>query len=819
MLNLREYRNRFDRLCDHLPWAALVAPGVVLNKDGSFSRVFAIRGSDRESATEAELMSLCARANNVFRRLGSRWAFHLEAERHEALSYPSSGFPDAASWLVDKERKARFEEAEAHFESAYFLTLTYLPEEDQRDRIGRSLISRPDQENRRDWRQALANYIAETDRILDLFAGFMPLARALNDEELLTYLHNTISLRRHKVAVPHTPMYLDAILADTAIVGGLDPKIGAQHLRTLTIFGFPSLTRPGILEALNHEGFAYRWTSRFITLDKEDAARELKKLRRQWFNKRKSITALLREVLYSQPAQLVDNDADNKAHDADQALQALGADQVAFGYLTVTITLWDEDLARMEEKVKACERIINGLGFTVMRETINAVEAWLGSLPGNVYANIRQPLIHTLNLAHLLPLSALWAGVSRNDHLDGPPLLYAECRGTTPFRLSSHVGDVGHMMIAGPTGSGKSVLLALMALQFRRYPGAQIFIFDKGKSARAAVLAMGGVHQNLGIGDGGLLDQNIAFQPLEQIDRDADKAWAATWIEGLLSREILTVTPEMKETIWSALSSLAQAPTSERTLTGLSLLLQSNLLRTALAPYTLSGPYGCLLDAGRDELDLSRLQCFETEGLMSHPDIAAPVLSYLFHRIEQSLDGRPTFLILDEAWLFLDHALFKARIREWLKVLRKKNASVIFATQSLADIAQSSIAPSIIESCPQRIFLPNDRALDPQIGEIYQQFGLNERQIELIAQAVPKREYYLQSARGNRLFELGLGPIAHAFCAASDPPSQKLIDEIVRSENAVRFASKLLDAKQLAWALPLLDQYQATASGKEGEFQ
>ena len=119
-------------------------------------------------------------------------------------------------------------------------------------------------------------------------------------------------------------------------------------------------------------------------------------------------------------------------------------------------------------------------GSSSVRESVNAVEAWLGSLPGHVYANVRQPLIHTLNLAHLMPLSSVWAaGPARNDYLDGPPLLYAETSGSTPFRLSTHVGDVGHQLIVGPTGAGKSVLLALLALQFRRYPGAQVYIFDK----------------------------------------------------------------------------------------------------------------------------------------------------------------------------------------------------------------------------------------------------------------------------------------------------------------------------------------------------
>src|SRR3546814_861259 len=145
-------------------------------------------------------------------------------------------------------------------------------------------------------------------------------------------------------------------------------------------------------------------------------------------NKRKSITALLREVLYNQPTQLLDSDADNKVADADLALQALGSDHVAFGYLTTTNTVSDEDRARVEDKIRALERITGGLGFTTIREGVNAVEAWLSSLPGQTYANVRQPIVHTLNLAHLMPLSSVWAGPARNAHLDGPPLLRSEER-------------------------------------------------------------------------------------------------------------------------------------------------------------------------------------------------------------------------------------------------------------------------------------------------------------------------------------------------------------------------------------------------------
>lgn len=805
MLNLREYRSRADRLADHLPWAALVAPGVVLNKDGSFQRTLRFRGPDLESATEAELVSACARANNVLKRFGSGWALHIEAERREAPGYPASSFPDAASWLVDEERRASFEAAGAHFESRYHLTLTFLPPPDQADSAGRALVERVDALQGRDWRQALAGFVAETDRALDLFSGFMPEIAALDDAETLAFLHGTISTRRHSVRVTETPMYLDGLLADTPLTGGLEPMLGSLYLRTLTILGFPGLSRPGILDELNHQDFGYRWVTRFIALDKTDATRALTRLRRQWFNKRKSVTAMLREVIYNQPVQLLDSDADNKTADADLALQALGGDHVAFGYLTTTITVADEDRARVEDKVRAVERIVNGLGFTCIREGMNAVEAWLSSLPGQAYANVRQPLVHTLNLAHLMPLSSVWAGPSRNRHLDGPPLLHAETSGSTPFRLSTHVGDVGHMMIVGPTGAGKSVLLALIALQFRRYPGSQLYLFDMGRSARAATLAMGGAHHGLGLGDDA--GETIAFQPLAGIAVAGERAWAAEWIAALLAHEKVVVTPEVKEAVWSALTSLASAPIEERTLTGLSLLLQSMALRSALAPYTLEGPFGRLLDAAEDDLRMADVQCFETEALMGADSVVAPVLTYLFHRLEARFTGRPTLLILDEAWKFLDHPLFAARIREWLKTLRKKNVAVIFASQSLADIDDSGIAPAIIESCPQRILLPNAAAIEPQGRAAYQRFGLNDRQIELVSRATPKRHYYLQSAAGNRLFELGLGPIALALCGSSDPATQSRIDALLAEHGPAEFAVRFLEDAGLDWAAVLLARF------------
>ncbi|MHC2463312.1 conjugal transfer protein TrbE [Bradyrhizobium embrapense] len=853
MLNLREFRSNAYRLADWLPWACLVAPGVILNKDGSFQRTIRYRGPDLDSATEAELMSVASRVNNVLKRFGSGWALFFDATRIPAGEYPRSEFPDSVSWLVDEERRAAFAGAAGatwedpsrpggqHFESVLHLTLMYLPPPERVSRFEGLFLERPRSRKRtarrgrrhqsiaevdqaenlakidiRDaeiegghperseqgYRDHLQRFVQETDRAIDLLSSVLPEIWPLNDAETLTYLHGCISTKRHPVGVPEIPVYLDCFLSDEPLTGGLSPAIGRSHLRALTVLGFPHVTFPGLLDELNRLGVAYRWATRFIPLERTQANATLSRYRRQWFAKRKSLAAILKEVMFNEQAALLDTDASNKAVDADAALSELGDDLVAFGYITTTVTVSDEDSHQADEKIRGVERVINSRGFTAIRESVNAVEAWLGGLPGQAYANIRQPIVHTLNLAHMCPLSAVWAGPERCEHLDGPPLLVAKTKGATPFRLSLHAGDVGHTIIVGPTGAGKSVLLSMLALQFRRYPNAQLITFDKGRSARATTLALSGAWYELGARGG------IAFQPLKDVADEGARLWALDWLCGVLAHERVTVTPDVKETLWSALKSLGSAPVSQRTMTGLVALLARDALRQALQPYTLEGPYGRFLDADADRLSGADVLTFEMEELMALPGLVAPVLTYLFHTLEGRFDGRPTLLVLDEAWVFLDDPLFANRIREWLKTLRKKNVAVIFATQSLADIADSEIAPAIIESCPTRILLPNPRALEPTQIEIYRRFGLNDTQVRLIGEAFPKRDYYLQSRAGNRLFELGLGPVALALVGASSPEDQRAIDAVLARTGPHHFAERYLAERGLHWAANLISTFE-----------
>jgi len=780
MLYLREYRAKPERLFDHLPWAILIGPGLVLNKDGAFQKTLRFRGPDLASATDAGLVAVRAQLNNALRRLGSRWCLHIEALRAGSLDYPGAAFPDPVSALIDDERRAAFEAEGTHFESRYFLTFTYLPPEEAVS-TAESLLLENAPSGRGAagmYRAALGGFLTTVRQIADILSAIMPEVRELDDDETLTYLHGCISTKRHYVRRPDTPAYLDAFLCDDDFQGGLLPRLGGQYMRTLSVRAYPTASSPGLLDRLNELGVAYRWTCRFMPLDKEDARKAVSAVRKRWFAKRKGVMALLKEAVTKEPSVLEDPDAAAKANDADAALAILGGDYASIGYFTPTVTLTDADPDRLADRVREVESAINRMGFVCKVEDVNAVEAWLGSLPGQAYADLRRPLVSSLNLCDMIPMSAIWPGPSRNAHLtaecakrghhgDQPPLLVARTAGTTPFRFDLHQGDVGHTMIVGPTGSGKSVLLNTIAMQWLRYPEAQIFYFDKGASSRAATLLTGGQFFVLG-GD----QTDLAFQPLAELDGPEDKTWAQEWVQDLVAAEGVEITPSVKDEVWGALKNLASGPRDQRTLTLMAATIQDQAVKSALLPYTLAGPHGHLLDAQDNTRVSARWQTFEMSELMATKAALQPVLTYIFRTLEKRFDGRPTLLVLDEAWLFLDQGAFAAKIREWLKTLRKFNVAVVFATQSLADVARSSIAPALIESCPTRVFLPNPDAHTPQVADLYQGFGLNTQQMRIVAGATPKREYYYQSAAGNRLFELGLGPIGLAAVGASSPGDQ-----------------------------------------------
>jgi type IV secretion system protein TrbE len=270
MLSLREYREPTHRLPDRLPWACLIAPGVVLQKDAVFQKTAAFRGPDLSSSLDSELVSASARINNALRRLGSGWGLFIEAQWFESSAYPRSKWSHPAAAVVDLERQTAFEQGGAHYESSYYLTFTWrLPPE--RSTRAAALFFDEGAGRTADESTALSRELRHFQKavaeIVDILSGVLPEVGALDDDQTLAYLHSTISTHRHPVQAPETPMYLDAVLPDMPFTPGDVPMLGDHFLCTLTISGFPGSTFPGLLDALNHLQTEYRWMTRFLCLD------------------------------------------------------------------------------------------------------------------------------------------------------------------------------------------------------------------------------------------------------------------------------------------------------------------------------------------------------------------------------------------------------------------------------------------------------------------------------------------------------------------------------------------------------------------------
>jgi type IV secretion system protein VirB4 len=777
MVALRQFRYSGPSFADLVPYAGIVDDGIILLKDGSLLAGWYFAGPDSESSTNLERNEVSRQINAVLSRLGTGWMIQVEAARLPTTSYPAREachFPDPVSRAIDEERRRHFEAEQGHYENQHALILTYRPPEKRQARLTRYVYS--DQESRSaSYATTVLDFFKTSIREVEQYLGNVlsirrmvtrtalePNGRVARYDELFQFIRFCITGESHPVRLPAVPMYLDWF-ATAEFQHGLTSMVDNRHLSVVAIDGLPGESWPGILNSLDLMPLSYRWSTRFIFLDDQEARDRLERARKKWQQKVRPFF----DQLFQTNSRSTDQDAMAMVAETEDAIAQASSQLVAYGYYTPVIVLFDEDDARLRDKAEAVRRLIQAEGFGARIETLNATEAYLGSLPGNSYANLREPLISTRNLADLIPLNSVWSGSATAPcpfyPPNSPPLMQV-ASGSTPFRLNLHVDDVGHTLIFGPTGSGKSTLLALIAAQFRRYDKAQVFVFDKGNSMKPLTLAVGGDHYEVGAGQGD--DRELAFCPFGDLSTEGDRAWAAEWIETLVALQGVTVLPEHRNAISRQIALMVEA--RGRSLSDLISGVQLREIKDALHHYSVDGPMGQLLDAEADGLALGAFQTFEIEELMNMGErTLVPVLLYLFRRIEKRLTGMPSLIILDEAWLMLGHPVFREKIREWLKVLRKANCAVVLATQSISDAERSGIIDVLKESCPTKICLPNGAAREPGTREFYERIGFNERQIEIVAGALPKREYYVASPAGRRLFDMALGPVALAFAGAS----------------------------------------------------
>ena len=778
-------------LADKLGWHALVdergeeASGrqaVFDLKDGALFAGWRYHGPDLDADTEEGLKLLIQRVNFALLPYVNSWMFHVDALHREAAAYaPEGAFPDAVTRGIDAERRAAYLETGKNFETDHYLVATYLPPSDPYSRLGEFLVTRPKR----------ADADVEYALLLDRFWGYLRELEArfpaairmerLDADALLTHLHTCLTGKHHLVRVPEDASDLTRVLVEDNLWGGFEPVMGRKPFRVVGITDFPLRSRPGLLSNLNKLGIPYRFSSRFIPLGAPEAQSKIRWQTKGFARKTRPAVQQVREAsgaAGSRDARLdffADQHAIQMAQDSSDAAALAESGTVRFCYYTPAVVVWGESDGEAELLAGEIIRVLNDKGFTARIEDVNALDAFAGTLPGHGYHNVRKPLVHTRNIANLLPLTSKWPGLRENPcpfyPASSPPLLWGKTDGHVPVRIGWHVSprDVGHHLVIAPTGMGKSFLLNLMIAQFRRYPRAQVFHIDNGYSGYALCRAAGGTHYDLCSGR----PDAICFQPLAEVNIPAGRARAARWLDIVWDAQGLRLTPEMREGVRDALLLLAQMPRPERTMTQLFFQLQNDALRSAVGYYTADfGHYGQLLDASRDDLRAGDYQVFELRHLLAFRDdkITAPVLAYLFGGITRRLDGRPTYIAVDEGRMAMTEGRFAEQVAEWSVTVRKDNAALGLATQDPSDLANSPYRAQLMESYPVHFFLPNPRMTEEGRKQ-YRSMGLNEREVEMVRTAQPQRHIYYKTPLGSRLFELAPGPVAHAFLSAPEARS------------------------------------------------
>ena len=800
LLALKPFRSQAKGFCDLLNYAVVVDSGVVQGKDGSLLAGYWYRGPDTVSASPEELDVLSRQVCRALSLFGTGWSLWIEAIRAPATGYPDrqrSHFPDVVSALIEEERRATFEGGQEHFfETRYAVFLAYMPPSKTTRRAvdllydnsgdGR-LVDAKTYMNRlvEGFQQHLNRFEDAMSRAVQLqrMEGEIGIAhgsdREVWSEDLVNALYCCVSGRELALNLPSEGAYLDSLFAVDDLIGGERPRLGDDHILVVSVHGFPPYSTPDVLGMLDRQPYPYRLSTRFIPRDAVEVRRDLDGFRKKWGAKSRG---LMDQLQGTSKGPVSESDL-MRASEASEALSKADEGSVTFGYYTLVIVLRGPDYGLLELRGREVVGLLGKMGFAARIEKLNTIEAWLGSLPGHTFYDVRRPLIHTGNLADLLPLSSVWPG--RSTHPcpfyppDSPPLMQAATDGSTPFRFSLHVGDVGHTTIIGPTGAGKSVLLAAIMAQHMRYKHAQVVCFDKGMSAYALCKALSGRHYELGV-DGG-----AAFAPLADLPTEADQAWGAEYVETLFQLQTgRPATPRQRSEIYRAVAHLQTD--SGRSLTDFVATVQDQTVKEALQFYTLGGAAGALLDARADSAELGRFTVFEIEELMGMgAKSMLAVFAYIEFQIRRRLlDGKPTLLVIDEAWLMLREPAWRDKIVEWLKVLRKANAAVVLSTQSLSDLERSGILAHIGENVATRIYLANPDAtrggMDGAPGprDFYSVMGCTLGDAGVIAGLTRKREYYVASPEGRRVMDLALGPVALSFLAVSDKPTIARIKEL-----------------------------------------
>ncbi|OEY87064.1 type IV secretion system protein VirB4 [Wolbachia pipientis] len=453
----------------------------------------------------------------------------------------------------------------------------------------------------------------------------------------------------------------------------------------------------------------------------------------QFINRQAAVTKM--QIQQNRMIQSSDK-ALSQIAEISQALDDATSGKVTFGQHHLTAMCIERNPKTLDNALSLVEAELSNCGIYPIRERINLEPAFWAQFPGNFDYIVRKATISSLNLAGFASQHNYPIGNKFNNHW-GDAVTVFDTTSRTPFFFNFHVRDVGHTMIIGPTGAGKTVLMNFLCAQAMKF-SPRIFFFDKDHGAEIFLRALGCIYT--------MIEPRTKtnFNPLQLDDTSDNRTFLMEWIKSLISVYNDKFTSEDIARINDAIEGNFKLKKEDRVLSNLVPFLGlagPDTLAGSISMWHGNGSHAAIFDNKEDLLDFSRARGFgfEMSHLLKDPVALGPTLLYLFHRINMSLDGTPSMIVLDEAWALIDNPVFAPKIKDWLKVLRKSNAFVIFATQSVEDASKSAISDTLVQQTATQIFLPNLKATS-----VYRDvFMLTEREYVLIKHTDPSTRYFL----------------------------------------------------------------------------
>jgi len=701
----------------HLPYARHVDDHTIETRDGMLMQMIHLRGLLFETADSEEINYRKRLRDAMLQAIGSsRFALYHHVVRRRIDVSLSSDHPDPFSRELDAVWRERLS-AKRLYVNDLFLTLIRRPLQGRVgtfDRLG-ALFGRSNDESEAAAAYELRQLDVARDALLAALGSYAPKLLGVYEtaqgpcSELLEFLSALYNGEMRPVLMPVQDLgaylpYRRISFGQETVELGPSANLERGFVGMVSIKDYPGQTAPGMLDELLRMPFEITVSQSFGFVERQ--------------------AALSRMNLALRRMRSAEDEAVSLRADLSSAKDEVAAGRAGFGEHHMTIAVRGDTPGEVDDGVAEAQAALADLGIITVREEIALEPAFWAQFPGNFKYIARRGMVSTGNFAGLASGHNFPLGQAEGNHW-GEAVTLLETTAAGPYYFNFHQGDLGNFTVIGPSGSGKTVVLNFLLAQARKFRPRIIF-FDKDRGAELFIRAIGGRYDLLrpGVPSG--------LNPLQLADEPVNRQFLTDWLALLAGGADIEDVARIKD----AVDANFEQPIEHRRLRHLAELFRGAHRPTAgdlwsrLRPWWGDGERAWLFDNERDQIDLSAEAVgFDITSILDDPTMRTPAMMYLFHRVEERLDGSAAIIVVDEGWKALDDDVFVRRIKDWEKTIRKRNGIVAFATQSAQDALESRIASAIIEQAATQIFMANPKA---RAADYIEGFGLTPHEFELI---------------------------------------------------------------------------------------